>query len=374
MVQLILAVICTGAIEVEVHQRDGAVQSGSVVSLGVDELTVQTDQDDLVIETANVKELRAKRKTPPRSDAPVRIKLRGGSMVTAAEYTTKDGAATIKLASGQIIKVAARDIELVVLSKPDKETDQNRQEILAREVAGDIVIVRRRNQNLDYVEGVLGDVDTSEVQFEYDDEWIGVKRSRIDSFRYFRPRIDGLERPRCQLVTQDGSTWQVTGLALKEGRLHLTLSGDLSVELPAESISTLKFASTSTIYLSDLEPHKVTLTPSLQIAALAEDLAELDSSEPFLPSSDESLFGHHQNLALAQSDGRLQQYEKGVAIHSRTELTYRLAGDYRQFDAITGLDPLVRKAGRVNLVIRADDKELFQIGDSRWNVANESQA
>ena len=93
---------------------------------------------------------------------------------------------------------------------------------------------------------------------------------------------------------------------------------------------------------------------------MAEDLAELDSSEPFLPSADQSLFGHQQNLALAQSDGTLQHYEKGIAIHSRTELTYRLAGEYRQLDAIAGLDPLVRKAGRVNVIIRADDNELFR--------------
>ncbi len=36
MVELFLAAICTAAIEVELHQRDGAVQSGVVVALGVD--------------------------------------------------------------------------------------------------------------------------------------------------------------------------------------------------------------------------------------------------------------------------------------------------------------------------------------------------
>jgi hypothetical protein len=281
-------------------------------------------------------------------------------VVSAAEFTSQDGAATITLASGESLTLSTRDIELVVLSSDDKEIEQNRKEILSREVAADIVIIRRKNQNLDYVEGVLGDVNSEKVQFEYDNDWIGVKRSRIDSFRYFRRKADEPEKPRCQLVTSDGSTWEVTQLALQDNRIQLTLAGDVSFDLSAESLRTIKFASTSTVYLSDLEPHKVTLTPSLQIAALAEDLAELGSSEPFLPSNDESLFGHRQNLTLAQSDGTLQAYDKGVAIHSRTELTYRLAGEYRSLNAIAGLDPLVRKAGRVNLIVRADDNELFR--------------
>ena len=96
MLELIVAVICTGAIEVDVHQRDGVVQSGVVVSLGVDELTIQTDQNDAVMATANLKELRAKGQAKPQEPR-ARVRLRGGSVVSAAEYTTKDGAATIKL-------------------------------------------------------------------------------------------------------------------------------------------------------------------------------------------------------------------------------------------------------------------------------------
>ncbi len=322
-------------------------------------MTIQTDQGPEVFAAANVKQLRSTGPQTQPPEAPIRIRLRGGSVVNASELTTKEGAATINLTSGQSVKVATRQIELVVLARPNKQTDQNRDEILARDVAGDLVIIRRKNRNLDYVEGILGDVSNQKVQFKYDGEWIGVSRSRIDSFRYFRRKADALEKPRCQLITRDGSTWEVTHLALVGDLIQLKLAGDQLIELPTQTLRTLKFASTSTVYLSDLAPHKVTMTPSLQIAALAEDLEELDSSEPFLPSVDASLFGHRQNLTLAQSDGTLQQYEKGVAIHSRTELVYRLAGQYRQLEAVAGLDPLVRKAGRVNLVVRADDKELF---------------
>ena len=169
-------------------------------------MTIQTDQGPEVFAAANVKQLRSTGPQTQPPEAPIRIRLRGGSVVNASELTTKEGAATINLTSGQSVKVATRQIELVVLARPNKQTDQNRDEILARDVAGDLVIIRRKNRNLDYVEGILGDVSNQKVQFKYDGEWIGVSRSRIDSFRYFRRKADALEKPRCQLITRDGNS------------------------------------------------------------------------------------------------------------------------------------------------------------------------
>ena len=40
-------------------------------------------------------------------------------------------------------------------------------------------------------------------------------------------------------------------------------------------------------------------------------------------------------------------------------LVYRLAGDFRQFQALAGIDDRVRPAGNVRLVVSGDGKELF---------------
>jgi hypothetical protein len=48
-----------------------------------------------------------------------------------------------------------------------------------------------------------------------------------------------------------------------------------------------------------------------------------------------------------------------LTIRSRTELVYRLSGEFRQFLAVAGIDDRVRPAGNVRLVISGDDRELF---------------
>ena len=101
------------------------------------------------------------------------------------------------------------------------------------------------------------------------------------------------------------------------------------------------------------------MTPSLDVPSLANDLSELGVEQPLLPQANSSFIGS-TSLKLESSDGVINEYTKGLAIHSRTELSYRLAGEYRQFQALAGLDPTTRRTGFVSLTIRGDDKELFR--------------
>jgi hypothetical protein len=67
-----------------------------------------------------------------------------------------------------------------------------------------------------------------------------------------------------------------------------------------------------------------------------------------------------QNLQSGplQIDGK--RYAKGLAMHSRTELVYRLADRYRRFVAVVGIDDTARPRGNVRLVISGDDRVLFE--------------
>jgi hypothetical protein len=76
-------------------------------------------------------------------------------------------------------------------------------------------------------------------------------------------------------------------------------------------------------------------------------------AEFYAPRSD-------QNLASKplQLDGK--QYPKGLALHSRTEMVYRLPGRFSRLKAIAGIDDGVRPQGNVRLVVRGDDKVLLE--------------
>ncbi|HSG70030.1 MAG TPA: NPCBM/NEW2 domain-containing protein, partial [Planctomycetaceae bacterium] len=55
-----------------------------------------------------------------------------------------------------------------------------------------------------------------------------------------------------------------------------------------------------------------------------------------------------------------KSYERGLCIHSRTLLSYRLAGEFRQFQAVMGIDELVGQKGHVRVTIKADARVLFE--------------
>ena len=56
----------------------------------------------------------------------------------------------------------------------------------------------------------------------------------------------------------------------------------------------------------------------------------------------------------------VQQYDRGLAIHSRSQLVYRLTEPYRKLTAVVGIDSRLQGRGNLVLVIEGDDKELFR--------------
>lgn len=57
-----------------------------------------------------------------------------------------------------------------------------------------------------------------------------------------------------------------------------------------------------------------------------------------------------------------RRYPKGLGVHSWSELTYELRGEFRQFRAVAGLDDSAGGGGSVVFVVKADGKEVFRSG------------
>jgi hypothetical protein len=58
-------------------------------------------------------------------------------------------------------------------------------------------------------------------------------------------------------------------------------------------------------------------------------------------------------------------FDKGLGVHSRTELSYQIAGDYESFVATIGIDDAVRPRGSVVFRVSGDGRELFDSGEVR---------
>jgi hypothetical protein len=133
-------------------------------------------------------------------------------------------------------------------------------------------------------------------------------------------------------VKIDGDKWQVE-----------TPWGQM-VKLPTAEIRTVRFRGGQMAYLSDLQPSKVEETPYF------------GRKTPY-----------RKDVALDGSPLKLgdQPIDKGVAVHSRTLLTYDLDRRYSKFEALVGFDASGGKKGRVDCRVFADGKELYANPDLR---------
>lgn len=60
-----------------------------------------------------------------------------------------------------------------------------------------------------------------------------------------------------------------------------------------------------------------------------------------------------------------ETFERGVAVHSRSSLTYDLDGRFETFEALIGFDDAARGKGRVTCRVFADGEEIYSAPDLR---------
>ena len=116
------------------------------------------------------------------------------------------------------------------------------------------------------------------------------------------------------------------------------------MKLPAAEVTDVRFRGGRMTYLSDLRPSKV------------EEIPYFGRRLPW--RRDVNLLGEPLKMAG-------QTYQRGVAVHSRSVLTYDLNGRYATFEALVGFDDASRGQGRVDCRVFADDKEIYANPDLR---------
>lgn len=332
----------------EVRLLGGDAVTGPLDQLDADRLTVQTADGPVQLETEDVTGL--SRPTPPPSPdarSPVRIELIDGSRLVAAQYSVRDGLATILGPRGRITEVPTRDVTAVRLGTQTEALAAEWSRIVESDLDGDLLVIRK-TESLDYHRGVLGDVSDTVVRFELDGERLPVKRAKVHGLVYHRPADRSLPDAVCSITDADGSCWQAQSIKLDGQVFRWSTPLGLEITSPGEQVVRIDFSHGKIVYLSDLEPESLEWTPYFGPAQQLPALARM-----FAPRTDRGL--EPGPLLL---DGK--PYEKGLALHSRTSLVYRLPGRFRRFKAAVGIDDRVRPRGSVRLLIHGDERLLLE--------------
>jgi hypothetical protein len=364
MISLLLIVLCAAATsdggETIVTTLDGGTIKGAIETWNGREITLQAAEGAKTLARSELLDLRWPREV---SEAPAAlwIELIDGSRLTYSNFTLAERQATIKGgAFEQPVELAREQIKLVQLQPSTPALSAALAEIERKNAAGDsLVIAKNDGASMDYLNGVLGDVSQEEASFEWDGSRLAVKRTRIAAAIFFQAKPPALPEPVCELSLVDGSRVIARKVELNEGRVHVETSVGVELELPLEKVARADFSAGKVVYLSDLKPTEVRWTPRVAAPPSASAIAAFG-----LPRNDVSFSGSPLSLLwkddVERSRRDVRTYGKGLAIRSRTELSYRLPEGMRRFVATAGIDPNSASQGHVVLEIRSDERILWE--------------
>ncbi len=330
----------------------GGSSIGTLVELSPQQLVLKTDKGNKSFKLSDVrfvgwtgKPARDPGAAAAHSATVVWLETVDGSRLKGTDYAVAKGTARFKLLSGERIELPAKaiqQVEFTTIGGPASGWPA-----AAKEVAGDVIILKKKDA-LDMVEGAVADVTPDAVQFVIEGETTPVKRAKVAGLVYFHAAESAATPdPNCVIREIDGGELKAQSVTLADGKLQIKTSFGSTVTRPLEAIRAIDFSSSRVIYLSDMPLESTDWTPYIDFGKRGDILAQY-----YRPRRDKSLDNGPLRLGG-------KTYQKGLAAVSRTEMEFKLAGKGRRFQAVAGIDDAVRKLGNVQLTIEGDGKRLY---------------
>lgn len=225
-----------------------------------------------------------------------------------------------------------------------KESPESFAKRLKTRTAEDLLLAQTENGEVLAVSGILEAIDGDRLRFLYQDKSRSLPLSRVEGLLLAArpdPTPDGL---RAVFALPGNAAISGTWKEIKADGWTVETSWGQEVKLPPNEVQSIRFQGGKMTHLSDLKPSKVEETP---------------------------FFGRRipwrRDVGLTGGPLKIngRPHERGLAVHSRSELTFDLEGEYETFEVLVGFDDEAKGKGRVDCRVFADDKELYANPDLR---------
>lgn len=343
----LLACITLGFAEpAKVKTLPGKELQGELISLDGTGLTIKVKEGgkdvDVKVPIAEVLDINLQAVSPPAGAKYVDVELVDGTVLHCAHMAILEKELDLKLIAGHEVKVPLASVATVLNDAQDKTVRENWKRFLARQTTRDLIAIKKEG-SISTLEGTLhgGDAQGKTIGFELKGAAAPVRvlLSRVHGLSFFRKREGNLEDPLCKLTDTSGNTLVVTKMAVAGGVYTFTTGAGVKLEYPAAQLARLDFSKGKLVYLSDLDPARITESPGLE------------GTDRF--KRDKNLDGGNLRINGVP-------YTKGLAVPATTELVYDINGDFKHFKAVVGFDDQVGGDSNVKILIEGDGRELFK--------------
>ena len=327
---------------IQVTTLPGEQIQGTMEAFAANAITVKSESESRTIPFEEVLLIRsANLPTTVVSESPIEIRLVDGTRLRCNTFTSAGAQTTIthnRLGEFQIPKSTIVSVRFAPL---DAKVDSNWNQFVDRTIKKDVVVVRKGDV-LDHLDGIIGTLNEAMLQFQMDGDEIPIKREKVFGL-IFSKRESTAKKAIARLDLVTGDRFAIRQIEWNESKWKIRLVSGTELEIAPELFQTLDYSLGKVAYLSDIEPRTKNYKPEFDDPRLIR---------VYEPRRDQNFEGGPISLGD-------QSFAKGLALHSQTLVMYRVAGEFRKFQAVMGIGDEV-PYGDVDVVIKGDGKTLFK--------------
>lgn len=326
-----------------VRTTDGRAVEGAVVALDAEHVAVETDREKVVLPLSRVVavsfETRQVVQAMSRNGQHV-VCLRDGSRLALRDIRIADDRLHGDGAATGPVSLPLRRVAQVWRPRPEEtgcDLERQCERLHIDAERNDVLVVRSPAGQWLAVPGLVRSMAEGEIGLTYAGTETAVPAGSVACVVFAAPGDEGTpgEIPG-RVLCADGSSVAATSVALSaEGLAIESPSLGRAVLAPATAAE-IRLRRAEAVCLSDVQP------------AEAEETPFFDDRFPW--RRDRGLSGRPLTLAGTT-------YEKGLALHARSRLTFALGGRFSRLTAVAGIDGDLA-VGRAVLSILADGRPL----------------
>jgi hypothetical protein len=327
---------------VVVTDFNGKVRSGTLNELAAGQLTLGMI-DHVRLKTKNLLSLKFKERTSALAPGDPLVILAGGDLLVLRPESIDDEwliGRWPRFPTWPPVKLPLETVRAVIFERPDDPAA--RAQLVNRTFdynePQDAVILT----NGDMLAGELAGLDDKRLTLTTSLGKSPIERSGIRAL-IFNPTLttsETLKGEGALVALVDGSRFRVRDVKFGSlDRLVVQTLFGVELDFPLTGLESLRFLGGCATYLSDLAPAEYKFEPYL------------DLDWPL--RRDRSVAGGLLSL-------RGVEYPKGLGVHSKSTITYRLDGKYRWFRATIGIDDDAAGKGSATFEVLADDRILYK--------------
>ena len=334
---VLLAVLAAPQVEVVSFQGEPRVGEWRGLADGRVNLVIAGKEESVPL--SEVLEVRF-RGEPGKLDKPAAVvSLWDGSKLGAAQTRIIDK--QLKLTSAVLGELSLSQNEVASVRFSDRFDEDEQWAKLVEKASKSDLLVIRKEQTLDFLDGVVVEVTDKSVKFLLDGEEVSTKREKVFGLIFAR-RPSSPKPPAVRLELSNGDVLMAASVTGTDKGVSVTTASKVELALPLEQLKRIDFSQGKLRYLSQDPPRDVKYTRGIQDGpAFVQDRAF---------------------YAPELKPIGLRAFSRGLCIRPQTSLRYRLGGEYRRFQAIVGIDESVKDGGGdCDLTISGDGKQLLKL-------------